>query len=187
MTGVKNTFTIVYAGPPSSGRRTSLAHLAGRQPTESPVRLDWDEEPFPCSLELQLVDSAIDEGLARRIDAVVFVVDPRRTRLEANERALERVQEQLSAAERSTEELPLVFQLNKLDLPLDASGAQMFAFFTGSAAPLPQLVRAPIATLKRRLRWPRCDYAETIASEGIGVRDALRRALKLCGNPPPAR
>jgi hypothetical protein len=100
----------------------------------------------------------------RVIDGVVFVVDSQLERREANLERLERLVADLGAVGRRDVELPLVFQLNKRDCPSASS----------------------VSLLQNELRWPRCEYAPSIARTGEGVASALRTLLEMSlpENPP---
>ncbi|MBW2527119.1 MAG: hypothetical protein JRI23_23255 [Deltaproteobacteria bacterium] len=193
----EGTIRLLFAGAAASGRRTSLEALRGevgsnedgslrghfwpdvrrvvvRWHAVTGARAPWSEPGTPMPL-----DSEESTEFFRCLDAVVFVVDPRRSRFAANDEALDRLRRELHRAGRLETEVPVVFQLNKLDLPLDAAGATMFGLFTNRELPAALLVRAPVAVLRQRLRWPRRDYVETIASEGIGVVAVVEAALRL--------
>ncbi|MBI4701705.1 MAG: hypothetical protein HY744_11200 [Deltaproteobacteria bacterium] len=172
----------MYAGCPGSGRRTSLCAAAAVASAEGEVRFRWGAGASACEVVARAhgmgpAHQVEERALLARADAVVFVVDPRRDRLAAGEAALAELREALAAVGRDPDGVAMVFQLNKLDLPLDGSGAAHFAEMTGWRGEALGLVRAPLATLRRLFRSGRCDYAETIATAGIGVHEALARAL----------
>lgn len=91
----------------------------------------------------------------RRCRAAWFVADSQRERLEANVGALSDLRAALQFLGRRSDDLPLVFLLNKRDLP--------------SAM--------PEAELETALPWPGAAYFPTIASQRIGVGLALDHVL----------
>jgi hypothetical protein len=68
-----------------------------------------------------------------------------------------RIRVDLLEVGRDPDAVPLVFQLNKRDLPNILSVAEMTSVLT----------------------WGRCDYEETVATQGLGVPRALDRLLDL--------
>ena len=190
---------ILYAGCPGSGRRTSLGCLLDTTGAGEQLSLRWGEGATARELEIRVLDlSSIgaapgvpvtrppdgwqdrQQAFLAELDGIVLVVDPRRDRLEANDTELGRLSAALRHAGADPGSVPLVFQLNKLDLPLDAQGASHFAEITGSHEQPAVLVRAPIAILRQRLRWPRCDFVETMAAAGVSVHQAIEKLMAMC-------
>ncbi len=92
--------------------------------------------------------------LLSQADGVVCVVDSQAGRLEGNEEQLRLLQDHLG---KRFEELPIVFQLNKRDLP----GV------------------LPLDSLKSVFRSPRCAHVESVAASGHGCAEALDVLLSL--------
>jgi predicted GTPase len=95
----------------------------------------------------------------RRADAVVFVVDSQTVRTYQSAGMVERLRDDLILLGRDPLAIPLVFQLNKRDLPSEEI--------------------TPLEELKELHRWPFAAYVESIASQGIGVKEALDKVLEL--------
>lgn len=92
------------------------------------------------------------------LDGVVYVADSQPARDLANVEHLELLASDLSHVGRDPAHVPLVFQLNKRDMPR---------------------IHA-IEELRARLPWPGAsDYIPTVAPTGRGVAEALRRLLEL--------
>ena len=85
-------------------------------------------------------------------DGVVFVADSQPTMLEANQESLANLQQNLLAHDLRIEEIPLVIQYNKRDLPDVMSVEEM-------------------SDKVNKLNVP---FYETVATEGIGVEDTLK-------------
>jgi len=196
------TRRVLYAGCPGSGRRTSLGCLCDIKDANEHVTFRWAAGAAARDLEIRVFDLprigaaprvlAADSQDAWRqrqqafmaeLDGIVFVVDPRRDRLDAGDAELARLGDALRHLAVEPAAVPLVFQLNKLDLPLDAHGATAFAGITGWLGQSDVLVRAPIAVLRQRLRWPRCDFVETMAAAGVAVHRAIDKLMELCDRP----
>jgi hypothetical protein len=92
------------------------------------------------------------------VDGIVLVVDSQRERLEAVKERVEVLERELASVQRSPGTMPVVFQLNKRDLP--------------NATPVPELRAAT------RWRGP-STHVESVASRGDGVAEALAALLGL--------
>jgi signal recognition particle receptor subunit beta len=79
------------------------------------------------------------------------VVQPFELYGELNKNALDRLRNNLLFIGRDPREIPLVFQVNKLDLP----------------------DRLPFREIKRLLMWESCQYLPSIATEGKGLKQAM--------------
>jgi signal recognition particle receptor subunit beta len=90
-------------------------------------------------------------------DGVVFVADADRARLQANLESLAELEQHLEHYQRSVQDLPIVLQYNKLDLPAAASRAALDAALNPAA-------------------WP---IQEAIATRGNGVAETLATISKL--------
>jgi mutual gliding-motility protein MglA len=129
---------IVYCGPGLGGKTTTLEQIASQLPGAALVREDTEGErtvffdflalvvPLRDGWTLQFnvatVPGQVQYHGARRQnlhdpDAIVFVADSHRGRMDANLVALDDLRRTLEANGRSIEEVPIILQYNKQDLP----------------------------------------------------------------------
>jgi signal recognition particle receptor subunit beta len=176
---------LVYFGPARSGKTTNLRAIrslisaehhagdsgldAGDTPT---VWLDSleiiTELPPEYSLKLRLfsVSGQIGRDAARLAvmagaDGVVFVADASPGREIDNQQSMEELQQALSAVERSTgRTIPVVAQINKLDLDQTTSRHEMEGLFASAG-------------------WP-IVYASALNRQGVaeGLREVLRAVIR---------
>ncbi len=166
---------IVYYGPGFAGKTTSLQCIhnllpqATRPPlvslaTENERTLHFDFLPvqaakvrnFDVRLQLytvpgQIFYRATREIVLRAVDGVVFVADSQPMMSDANLTSLDDLAENLQVQALCIEEVPLVFQYNKRDLP----------------------EVMPIALMQSQLNLWEAPYFPTVAARGEGVRQAL--------------
>jgi chorismate mutase len=90
-------------------------------------------------------------------DAVVFVCDSQEAMLDANLESFENMRQNLEANEIDPDEIPIVLQFNKRDLPN----------------------ALPIEILNERMNPHNYPYCEAIAVTGVGVEDTLKAVTKL--------
>jgi hypothetical protein len=90
-------------------------------------------------------------------DAVCFVCDSQEAMLDANLESFENMRQNLEANEIDPDEIPVVFQYNKRDLPN----------------------ALPIEILNERMNPRNYPFYEAIAVKGIGVEDTLKAVTKL--------
>lgn len=196
---------IVYYGPGLCGKTTNLHHIYSKTSpgsrgemvsleTETDRTLFFDLLPidvgviggFKTRLQLYTVPGQVFYNTTRKlvlkgVDGIVFVADSQSAMLEANVESLKNLRENLAEIGVNLDELPLVLQLNKRDLP--------------NIAPVETMVNA--MDPERRL-----DYAEAVARDGVGVFETLKQISKLTlrtlrrrmtgeepvrATPPPAR
>jgi signal recognition particle receptor subunit beta len=182
---------IVYCGPSECGKTTNLESLARALPdrargsllklaTETSRTLYFDLLTIDVGgaradvvIEIFSVPGqnfyvSARRRILREADGIVFVVDSRRERLDANIEALHDVVEALVAAGRRIDEVPAVLQLNKCDDP--------------TAMPHEELLEA--------LGFDGEAYVEAVAHLGHGVVETLRlvaaRAFARRAVPAPA-
>jgi signal recognition particle receptor subunit beta len=171
---------IVYYGPGLSGKTTNIKWLYEHiKPenrgemitlaTETERTLFFDFVPieltnvkgFKVRFHLyttpgQIIYQASRKLILKGVDGIVFVADSQRERHDANLDTLDDMIENLAEYEIKIEEIPLVFQYNKRDLPNIL----------------------PVETLRKDLnRWNRPDY-EAIATKGIGVLETFKEITK---------
>jgi len=134
------------------------------------------------------------KALLDRVDGLVFVVDARRERIDANVGALEELRSALAAYGRSLEDVPLVVQYNKQDLSdafvleelhrkLDVRGA---AAFEAVAAEGSGVLQTLTTISKRVVRTLRESRAAASAAASAPVRPAAASPAPPLA-PPPAR
>lgn len=164
---------LVYYGPGLSGKTTNLKHLhasVDERRRGRLIQLDTDTERtlffdyFPLALgevggfrivvEISSVpgQSFYNQtrfALLEDVDGLVFVADSASSREEANLACLENLGQNLRDHGRALEDIPLVFQWNKRDLPRTAS----------------------VSLLERMLNPGGCPSFEAVASEGQGVQE----------------
>jgi len=135
------TAKIVYYGPGRCGKTTNLQYVFSRLPeerrgkivslaTEKDRTLFFDFLPldvgpisgFQTRFQLYTVPGQVYYNATRRLvlqgaDGVVFVADSQRNLMDENRESLDNLRDNLSSWGMTLEELPLVFQYNKRDLP----------------------------------------------------------------------
>ena len=134
-------FKIVYYGPGMSGKTTNLKRIHENLPedrrselvslaTEEERTLFFDFMPldlgtvggFKTRFHLYTVPGQVFYNAARKlilrgVDGVIFVADSAPNRLRANAESLRNLRENLAEYNLTLNELPMVTQINKRDLP----------------------------------------------------------------------
>ena len=176
------TVKVVYYGPGLSGKTTNLQYLhhainSGRKgklvslPTESDRTLFFDLLPvnlgkirdFSLRFQLYTVPGQVRYNATRKLvlkgaDAVVFVADSQREMREQNIESFKNMKENLIANNINLEEIPLILQYNKRDLPNILS----------------------IQELNKDLNENgKYKYIEAIAIDGTGVEDTFQDINKV--------
>src|SRR4029453_8364553 len=170
------TAKVVYYGPGLCGKTTNLQWIHEKLPiknkgkmlslaTETDRTLFFDFLPIELGtirgmrtrIQLYTVPGQVFYNAPRRMvlkgaDCVVFVCDSQEPVLEANLESMENMRQNLEANEIDAEELPLVLQYNKRDLPN----------------------ALPIEILNERLNPRSAPFFEAIAVKGIGVEETLK-------------
>jgi signal recognition particle receptor subunit beta len=172
---------IVYWGIEGAGKRTSLDGVSRKlrpdhrgEMREVPTRLD----PSACytvlpielgeiggtrtRIELVAVPgspelSPIRKQLLDQVDGVVLVVDSQESRIQENAAILEELHKGLADYARRLDEIPLVVQYNKRDLPEVSA----------------------VEDLRKLLNPQGVPDHEAVARTGIGVFDTLKSVAKL--------
>jgi mutual gliding-motility protein MglA len=171
---------IVYWGAPGSGKTANLRMIHAKlrsdhrgELREVPTRLDpsVSYEMMPIELgeiagvrtriQIIAVPGGPEQGPTRKqlldkVDAVVFVVDAQRDRIDANVACFEELRRTLAAYGRALESVPMVIQYNKRDL------ADPFA----------------LEELHRKLDIRGAGAFEAVATEGTGVLQTLTTVSK---------
>lgn len=175
------TLKVVYYGPGLSGKTTNLQHLYSvldassrgkfiSLATESDRTLFFDFLPvelgkikdFSVRFQLYTVPGQIRYNATRKLvlkgaDAVVFVADSQRDMREQNLESWANMRENLVANNLNPDEIPVVLQFNKRDLPNILS----------------------IQELNSDLNRNNYETLETIASQGSGVQETFKLVTRL--------
>ena len=172
---------IVYYGPGLSGKTTNLQYVHKKVPTQVRGELislatDTDRTLFFDFLPLnlgaiqgvstkfqlytvpgQVFYNATRKLVLRGVDGLVFVADSQLSKMEENKESLNNLLENLKGYGYQIEDIPMILQYNKRDLP--------------EAVTIEQLQDA-------LNRW-NAPYFEAVAVKGIGVFDTLKGICKL--------
>ncbi|GAB4319464.1 MAG: hypothetical protein Kow0074_09080 [Candidatus Zixiibacteriota bacterium] len=172
---------IVYYGPGLSGKTTNLQYVHERVPaksrgdlislaTEADRTLYFDFLPisvgdiagFATKFQLYTVPGQVFYNATRKlvlrgVDGIVFVADSQRSKMDENIESLTNMYENLKENGIDIQDIPIVIQYNKRDLP-DVM---------------------PIEELERELNPHGYPYTEAVAVKGTGVFDTLKRITKI--------
>ncbi len=175
------TLKIVYYGPGLSGKTTNLQYLHSvldpkrrgkllSLSTEADRTLFFDFLPvelgkiqdFSIRFQLYTVPGQVRYNATRRLvlkgaDAVVFVADSQRDKLEENIESLQNMRENLIANNLNPDDIPLVMQYNKRDLDNVMSLTELNGQLNSMGVP----------------------FFEAVAIEGRGVRETFEAIVKL--------
>jgi signal recognition particle receptor subunit beta len=173
---------IVYYGPGLCGKTTNLHHIYTKTApqsrgemvsleTETDRTLFFDLLPidvgviggFKTRLQLYTVPGQVFYNTTRKlvlkgVDGIVFVADSQKAMLDANVESLKNLRENLAEIGLNMDEIPLVIQLNKRDLP-NISDADV-------------MVQAMDPERK-------FEHVEAVAAQGSGVFETLKTISKL--------
>jgi signal recognition particle receptor subunit beta len=175
------TAKVVYYGPGLCGKTTNLQWIHERVPiknkgkmlslaTETDRTLFFDFLPIELGLirgmktriQLYTVPGQVFYNATRRMvlkgaDAVVFVCDSQEPMFDANLESMDNLRQNLEANEISGEEIPMVLQYNKRDLPN----------------------ALPIEIMNDRINERGLPHFEAVATKGIGVEETLKAVTSL--------
>jgi mutual gliding-motility protein MglA len=175
------TAKVVYYGPGLCGKTTNLQWVHEKLPiknkgkmlslaTETDRTLFFDFLPIEIGtirgmktrIQLYTVPGQVFYNATRRMvlkgaDAVCFVCDSQEAMLDANLESYENMRQNLEANEIDPDEIPVVLQYNKRDLPN----------------------ALPIEILNERMNPRNYPFYEAIAVKGVGVEDTLKAVTKL--------
>jgi signal recognition particle receptor subunit beta len=175
------TAKVVYYGPGLCGKTTNLQWIHEKLPiknkgkmlslaTETDRTLFFDFLPIELGtirgmrtrIQLYTVPGQVFYNATRRMvlkgaDCVVFVSDSQEPVLEANLESLENLRQNLEANEIDPDEIPMVFQYNKRDLPN----------------------ALPLEILNERLNPRGLTFCEAVAVRGHGVEETLKAATTM--------
>src|SRR5215471_4447753 len=179
------TAKIVYYGPGLCGKTTNLQFIYDSLPghvkkgkmlslaTKTDRTLFFDFLPIELGrirgmrtrVQLYTVPGQVFYNSTRKLvlkgaDGVVFVADSQAKMIEANTESYRNLDENLKEMGIRIEEIPLVMQFNKRDLPNLAS----------------------IEEMNTRINRHNAPFYEAVATTGIGVEDTLKAVTKLVLN-----
>ena len=173
---------IVYYGPGLCGKTTNLHHIYTKTSpqsrgemvsleTETDRTLFFDLLPidvgviggFKTRLQLYTVPGQVFYNTTRKlvlkgVDGIVFVADSQKAVLDANAESLRNLRENLAEIGLNLDDIPLVLQLNKRDLPNISTVDEM------------------VAALDPDRRY---EHVESVAASGVGVFETLKVVSKL--------
>src|SRR4051812_12188414 len=173
---------IVYYGPGLCGKTTNLHHIyAKTSPQSRGEMVSLETEParplffalpptdvgviggFKTRLQLYTVPGQVFYNTTRKLvlkggDGIVFVADSQKAMLEANAESFKNLRDNLREIGLEVDEIPLVYQLNKRDLPAIATVEEMLN----------------VLDPERRF-----DHVESVAASGTGVFETLKLISKL--------
>jgi len=173
---------IVYYGPGLCGKTTNLHHIYAKTSpqsrgemvsleTETDRTLFFDLLPidvgviggFKTRLQLYTIPGQVFYNTTRKlvlkgVDGVVFVADSQQAMLDANLESFNNLKENLAEIGLDLDDIPLVLQLNKRDLPAIASVDQI------------------LNTVDPEGKY---EHVEAVASSGTGVFETLKLISKL--------
>ncbi|MEO0288185.1 MAG: GTPase domain-containing protein [candidate division WOR-3 bacterium] len=171
---------IVYYGPGRSGKTTNLQYIFSKIPadkrgemtslaTEMDRTLFFDFLPFDvgkignfnAKFQLYTVPGQVYYDSTRKLvlqgaDGVVFVVDSQADRMEDNIESFENLIINLKENNLSIENIPLIIQYNKRDLPTALD------------------IETIRTTLQLKNEWK---SFESVATKGIGVLETLKESM----------
>ena len=173
---------IVYYGPGLCGKTTNLHHIYAKTSpqsrgemvsleTETDRTLFFDLLPidvgviggFKTRLQLYTIPGQVFYNTTRKlvlkgVDGIVFVADSQQAALDANAGSFKNLRENLGEIGLSLDDIPLVLQLNKRDLPNVAT------------------VETLLDMLDRDRKY---EFVEAVAASGAGVFETLKVISKL--------
>jgi len=175
------TAKVVYYGPGLCGKTTNLQWIHEKLPirnkgkmlslaTEADRTLFFDFLPIELGsirgmktrIQLYTVPGQVFYNATRRMvlkgaDCVVFVADSQEAMIDADLDSLANLKENLEVNEINPDEIPMVLQYNKRDLPN----------------------ALPVEILNERLNPRAVPFFEAVAKQGIGVEETLKGATTL--------
>ena len=172
---------IVYYGAGMSGKTTNLQYIYAQTsslvkgelvslPTEKERTIYFDFLPLAVgeirgyrvrfhlfSVPGQVFYDASRQAILNGVDGIVFVVDSRSRRMDANLESWDNLNINLNLVGQTIEKIPLILQYNKRD----SKNA------------------VPVSDLERLFNKYKSPYFEAVATDGRGVFDTLKSAGKL--------
>jgi signal recognition particle receptor subunit beta len=179
------TIKIVYYGPGLSGKTTNLQYLHSildhdrrgkllSLATEADRTLFFDFMPvdlgkirdFTVRFQLYTVPGQVRYNATRKLvlkgaDAIVFVADSQREMAEQNIESLKNMRENLIANNINPDDIPIILQYNKRDLPNISSIDELNKYMNADS---------------------KYKYVESIATDGVGIEDSFQLITKVTIN-----
>ncbi len=218
---------IVYYGPGLCGKTTNLHHIYSKTSpqsrgemvsleTETDRTLFFDLLPldvgviggFKTRLQLYTVPGQVFYNTTRKlvlkgVDGIVYVADSQRAMLDANIESLRNLRTNLKEIGQELDELPMIFQLNKRDLPniidketmiksIDPSGLHEYveaAAVTGEGVfeTLKLISKLTLRTIRRRMMGDESASAAPAVMKDTSTRPTPALQPHAPPKPPPAR
>ena len=170
---------IAYVGPALSGRTTSVdvlttangASLTRSRDRSGPHRLRFDDRDYVITVSFvrahYFYEHALKSGVANKLapeidqlavaDGIVFVADAQAARMGGNLDERDKPRRDLDGRGVCLDQVPVVFQVNKVDLPTALRTSAMEA----------------------SIRSANCRYVESVATRALGVLEAFRALNEL--------
>lgn len=174
-------FKIVYYGPGLGGKTTNLEYIHAKlnpalrselisfkTKEDRTLYFDFMQMDLPPingkkpRFHLYTIPGQVQYGFGRKLvingaDALVFVADSQKDRMDENLASLADLEEKLSLYKKSLQKIPWILQYNKRDLPHCAG----------------------ITFLQNKLNFLNVPYFEAVATNGIGVFETLKGVIQL--------
>ncbi|MBN1559440.1 GTPase domain-containing protein [candidate division KSB1 bacterium] len=174
-------FKIVYYGPGLGGKTTNLEYIHSKlNPSlcselisfktkeDRTLYFDFMQMGLPAidgkkpRFHLYTIPGQVQYGYGRKLvisgaDAIVFVADSQKARMDENLASLADLQEKLSIYKKSLQKVPWIMQYNKRDLPHCAT----------------------IPSLQSKLNFMNVPYFEAVAMNGQGVFETLKKVIQI--------
>jgi mutual gliding-motility protein MglA len=212
------TAKVVYYGPGLCGKTTNLQWIHEKLPiknkgkmlslaTETDRTLFFDFLPIELGsirgmktrIQLYTVPGQVFYNATRRMvlkgaDCVVFVCDSQEAMLDANLESLDNLRQNLEANEIDADEIPMVLQYNKRDLPnalpieilnerLNPRGVPFYEAVAVKGQGVEETLKGVTATVFRSLA---SKYGGVTAAPGASASAAWARAAETPAPAPPA-
>lgn len=177
-------FKIVYYGPGLGGKTTNLEYIYSKlnpklrselisfkTKEDRTLYFDFMQLDLPAingktpRFHLYTIPGQVQYGYGRKLvisgaDALVFVADSQKARMDENLASLADLQEKLLTYKRALNNVPWIIQYNKRDLPHCAS----------------------ITSLQSKLNFLNVPYYEAVATTGAGVFETLKGVIQMAMN-----
>ncbi len=174
-------FKIVYYGPGLGGKTTNLEYIydklnpklrseliSFKTKEERTLYFDFMQLDLPPingkkpRFHLYTIPGQVQYGYGRKLvikgaDAIVFVADSQKGRMDENLASLADLKDKLSHYEKTLQDLPWILQYNKRDLPNCSS----------------------IPSMQSKLNFMNVPYFEAVARNGQGVFETLKSVIQL--------
>lgn len=174
-------FKIVYYGPGLGGKTTNLEHIYSKlnpklrselisfkTKEERTLYFDFMQLDLPPingkkpRFHLYTIPGQVQYGYGRKLvlngaDAIVFVADSQKARMDENLASLADLKDKLSHYKKSLHDVPWILQYNKRDLPNCSS----------------------VPSMQGKLNFMNVPFFEAVASNGDGVFETLKSVIQM--------